>query len=522
MTDSDKDQTITQLNEEIKTLKSAIALLPGNVYWKDTQGRYLGCNNNVAKILKLNSPEEIVGKSDADLMDKEFAGKTNQVDLKVVKNKNSISAEEPGFDEHNNPAIYLTQKSPLLDHEGKVKGILGVSLDITDRKRAEENLKIAKQKAEAANRAKSRFLATISHELRTPLTSILGFASLMEELKVENAKEKEYIQNIAYSGSYLLSLINNLLDYNRLETGNFQLLNLPLDLKKLIADIINMLSGAAKLKNLPLELDYPENIPHQIIADRRGIQQILINLIGNAIKFTEKGRIVVRVTCSKDTDKFAELHIAVKDTGVGIPKHEQTSVFKRFYQLGNVYTRNTSLNGTGLGLAIVKKLVKLMDGKITVTSKPDEGSTFCFIATFNKTSLTDTPIDLDPSQHAIKAHVLLVEDDVIIQIVHKKLLESLGVTVDIVGSAKEALAKLNNNYDILFIDLGLPDIDGFELISKIRARHDRISELPIIALTGYSEEEERQRCLQVGADEVAIKPISKKALGQLIARYLKE
>lgn len=638
MINKDKDQTIAALRAEINTLKTVIARLPGNVYWKNAEGKYLGCNTNFAIISKLNSPDEIYNKTDSDILDVELAEKISQTDISVVKNRKEIYKEEDGVDSNGNAAIYLSQKSPLFDLEGNVIGILGVSIDITDRKQMEENLKIAKQKAEAANRAKSRFLATISHELRIPLTSILGFGSLMEELNIKNKKEKEYIKHIIYSGSYLLSLINNLLDYNRLETDNFELINLPLNLKKLMADVISMLSGAAKLKNLSLQLDYPENIPYQVIGDSRVIQQILVNLVGNAIKFTEKGHVIARVKCLEDSAESTELQIAIEDTGIGIPKNEQTSVFKRFYQVGNVYTRNTSLTGTGLGLAIVKNLVKLMGGKISVTSKLNVGTTFYFTSQFKKTTLSDIPafpyansvkiliVQDDAQSHYVftllthlnydttnskdalntlftaqqkkqpydiviidtdstyiqpnkliglfqeqnnlhqplvvvlskkrlskkkntqlkyieisaqlqtaptfqqsltvawekwqkgdkQPYVLLVEDDPIVQIVHTKMFESLGAIVDVVGAANEALAMLKNKYDILFVDLGLPDIDGFELIQTIREQRNPT---PIVALTGYSEEEERQRCLQVGANEVAIKPIPKNELGKLVLRY---
>lgn len=548
MPNQKEQTTIAALQTEIATLKTIISLLPGNVYWKDIHGFYQGGNMNFARIFHLETPDDLIGKCDTDILPQKLAEKIQQIDKEVFTNQKEIKVEEIGFNEQNVSATYLSHKIPFYDKKGNLLGLLGTSFDITDRKKMEENLKLAKQKAEAANRAKSRFLATITHELRTPLTSILGFANLIAELHVEkNDEAHDYSQRIIFSASYLLSLINNLLDYNRLETKNFVLNNAPLNLRRSIENVLNMLSGAAQAKQLALQLDYPADIAENVVSDARILQQILVNLIGNAIKFTKMGHITVRINRVSESADSIKLRIAVEDTGIGISKKEQPLIFRRFYQLGNVYTPDSSLTGTGLGLAIVKKLVRLLGGQIRLTSKVDQGSTFYFTICFPKASLTDVSaicaqedsFDFDSCNHPIhlngdalpahpeklqkpleKAHILLVEDDAIIQLVHRKMLESLGVTIDIAESTPRALALLKNHYDILFVDLGLPGIDGFELIRTIRQQNDLNKQLPIIALTSYSEEEEHHRCLQAGANEVAIKPIAKELLGDIIARYL--
>jgi PAS domain S-box-containing protein len=649
MSPANKDEMIAALQAEVEALRTVISMTPGNVYWKDPEGNYLGCNKNVADVLQLATPEEIIGRSDADVIGPELAEEARKIDAEVLETKQEKCLEEYGFDSNGVPATYLTRKTPLIDRHGKVQGVLGISFDITDRKYIEEKLKIAKQKAEAANQAKSHFLAMISHELRTPLTSILGFASLLEQASLTIDKKLEFTKHIIDSGSYLLSLINSLLDYNKLETNKFELVQLPLNLKELAANVVSMLNVTASVKSLPLRFEYSDQVPELVLGNNRVLRQILINLIGNAIKFTDKGHVTTRVTCLKETATSAMLEISVEDTGAGISPEEQRHIFKRFTQLGNVYTRNSSLTGTGLGLAIVKKLVKLLGGKIRVQSTLNKGSTFYFTCTFPKITQHDAPwlpyaanvkilvvqdnpgdnyihtllantlydvvandeavntllsaqqgmqpfdimiidhaektdsanlldslreqpdlkqplpilisadtsllsdngnfstitlipnsIDVKKFQNDLKdawekwltqskksvqqivahPHVLLIEDNALIQIIHKHMLEELGCTVDITDSASSALEMLKRHYDLLFVDIGLPDIAGFELIQKIRAHNNAMAQVPIVVLTGYSEEEERQHCMRVGANEISIKPVSKKTLEEILKRYM--
>ncbi len=641
-----KDKVIAKLRAEIVMLKNIIHLMPGNLYWKNTKNIYLGCNNNMAKILNFKSPDEIIGLDTLQAAGEKLGEYITKNDNEVMASKKELHLEEPGFDS----TAYITLKAPLFNRQRKVTGLVGISLDITDRKRAEEKLKIAKRKAEVANKAKSRFLAMMTHELRTPLTSILGFANFLEREQLTLEKEKEYLKHIVQSGSYLLSLINNLLDYSRLENNKLEITFFPLNLKKLSENTIHMLTGTAKSKNIALLFDYDPSLPEYLIGDDRALQQILINFIGNAIKFTEKGHVALKIKCLNTTHAAVELQIAIEDTGIGIPLQEQKSIFNRFYQTGSIYTRKRSLVGTGLGLAIVKKLAQLMKAKIKVKSKPNHGSTFYFTVTLQKVAvenshwlpyaatvkilvikdhrdikesdfrkaLVDTNYSLVSSNKAVsllsrvnnptydiiiiatdtrrpasekllqlikpqqehhkcllilleknvssqnqnnqsydaiftasdleplifqeklksawenwqqklkmpkievnqsnKPHILLIEDDLLIQIIHKKMLQDLGCVVDIAESAHKALAMLERHYDMLFVDIGLPDMSGFDLIKVIRKEIS--NKIPVIALTGFSEEKELKRCLAAGAAEVATKPISSAELGRILSQYI--
>jgi PAS domain S-box-containing protein len=243
-------------DQEIAYLKRIISLMPGNIYWKDAKGRYLGCNNNLAKALKLNSPEEIIGKTDKELIGDELAQLLEPINQEVMEKQKEIAVEEKGCDNDGNTVFYLTKKIPLLNEEGKVEGMLGISLDITERIQMEENLRISKEQAEVASQAKTQFLALASHELRIPLTGILGMASFLSEENITRNDQLEYIQHIQNSSTHLLSLINDILDFSKLEANKFGLVSIPVDLGKIIEETAAMLSVNAKNKGLALWIDY--------------------------------------------------------------------------------------------------------------------------------------------------------------------------------------------------------------------------------------------------------------------------
>ena len=520
-----KDDIIARLEEEIHTLKTIIAESPGNIFLKDTQGRYVIYNKNVAKLAN----QSLFNKTDIELFGQEVGEQLQKIDKAITDSGKEKYLEETGFDENRKPATYLSMKRPFYNSKGKIAGVLGISMDISDRKQFEIKLKNAKQNAEKANRAKSRFLAMVSHELRTPLTSILGFANLLREKKLSSKKRREYQEHIINSGTYLLSLINNILDYSRLETHKFELTNIPFNLKKLMKETISMLKGTADLKKISVSLHYDANTPKEIIADPRVMKQIMVNLIANAIKFTKKGSVKIEVSLVKSLAAHAaQLKISVADTGIGIPTEEQKNIFNKFYQSGNIYTRDTNVTGTGLGLAIVKKLLRLLNSKIQLKSEENVGSVFYFSSTFlipEKQSNASMQKNKLPSHlkndktKKTDTYVLLIEDNPLIQIVHKTMLEDLGCRVDVAGSAIEALEMIKNKYDILFVDIGLPDTDGFELIKIIKKRNVIKKKVPIIALTGYSEVEEHQKCLNAGANEVVIKPASNETLKKILHDY---
>jgi len=524
------------LKAENDALKSIIALAPGNIYWRGIDGKYLGCNISQAHALGLKTPDEIIGKVAGQIADADTAAAVDEIDFEVMNLGKERTIEEPIRDLKGNIEYYISSKRPLYNKEGKVIGLLGSSMNITAHKKAQELLKVAKKKAEDAARAKTQFLSMISHEIRIPLTSVLGFIHFLKNKNLPAAEYDEYLKNISYSSDYLLSLINNVLDYSKLEAKKFKLVSLPFNLKTTADSVIGIMSANSKAKHILLKLEYDETLPTEFIGDQNAIKQILINLLGNALKFTEQGEVTLIISNVNTLSDYSEINISVTDTGVGISGDAIKHIFKRFHQLEDTYTRSRSLTGTGLGLSIVKRLVSLLGGKIKVKSSLGKGSTFYF--TFKL--LRNTVESYQQNTHLSKSgqvsfpnNVLLLEDDKMIQFIHKKMLENLGCEVTTMDCAQEVLKKFNLDpqimhkknkqaeklsvpFDILFVDIGLPDMDGFKLIKLMRKSGVTV---PIVALTGFSEVAEQKRCLRVGADQVLIKPVAQTTLEETLRKH---
>lgn len=532
-----KDQ-LQQLTTENEILKNIIALIPGNVFWKDKKGRFLGCNNNVARLLGLESPVEIVGKTNSELLGGNVAELIDQNDTIVNSAGKESYFEEIGWDMYQNPATYLTKKLPLYDDQSNYVGILGVSFDITERKKMEEDLKIAKEKAEASNRAKSQFLAVVNHELRTPLASIVGLVDFLKQVDLPAREEQNIIEAIENCTRHLLGLVNDVLDVSKLEAGKYNVRHNVVNVSSLIQEVQGIVNSLAVNKGLELRVNIMPNTPESVLTDVRIVRQILINLLGNAIKFTDSGHITIQVKpVSTMVDQRVRLEFSVIDTGTGIPEDKLNVIFEPFQQLEGPYTRQSSRSGTGLGLTIVEKLTALVNGKINVTSEPGIGSTFSITCDFEVRdhsipNATDTQVHiarpvnrLTPFKVKAKAklrrspRVLLIEDDPIVQYVHTKMLIDMGCDVDAVSNGHDALQKLDDHH-LIFADISLPDINGFEVIKQIRELTAAQNHIPIIALTVYTGKEERAACLDAGADEFASKPITAQQLEKMIYQQL--
>ncbi len=362
-------------NNLLYRLETFINGIAGSVYWKDIHGVYIGCNNAVIQKGNLESRANIIGKTDYDVWP-EMADALRRVDLEVIEFDKTIELEETVVLKSGERLYFSSIKSPLRDEHGNIIGIICNSLDITE-------LKEAKQRAEEASHAKTQFLALMSHELRIPLTGIISTASMLVDDDVTLKEVNEFGKIIYNSGNYLLSTIDNILDFAKLEANKFELFSSPLDLKFLIDEISNILSANATEKKLDLVVVYESRITKNIISDYRVLRHIFTNLIGNAIKYTETGQVKIKVRTLKQAESFISLEVLVEDTGIGIPSEKLNFIFDRFSQVENAYTRKSSRQGTGLGLSIVKKLVELLKGSISVTSKVGKGSVFCFVADFS-------------------------------------------------------------------------------------------------------------------------------------------
>lgn len=414
---------------------------------------------------------------------------------------------------------------PVIEKE-KLIGFAGIAEDITADVRRENELREAKEIAEQANRTKSDFLAMMSHELRTPLNAILGMTQILKSSDLSEY-QSDQIEVIAQSGQNLLSLLNDLLDFAKLEVGKLSFSEEPINLKQLITQVVDDMRASARQKNLSLKCCYTENVPITIIGDAKRIRQIMVNLLSNAIKFTEKGHVQLAISCLQKNYKEATLCFTVEDTGIGIEKMKLATIFNRFQQIDSVYQRKH--DGVGLGLSIVKELVEKMHGNIAVSSEVGVGSQFSCIIPFylqNKEEEVTLPSHYNNQQPInnvgqtrFDMDVLVVEDNLINQKVSKILLEQVGCHVDIASSAKEAFEKMKKRYDMVFMDIGLPDMDGFEAVARIRRSERPGYHVPIVAMTAHVFAQDRERCFNVGMDEVMAKPILREDLVKVLKRW---
>ena len=420
----------------------------------------------------------------------------------------------------------------LATHQQLEQRVKELTALLAEREQAAVQLRQAKEAAETANRAKSEFLAVMSHEIRTPMNGVLGFAKLLQESQL-NATQRDYVATIAKSGESLLVIINDILDFSRIESGKLKLNLQPMELRPCLQEALAVCQPGPD-KNVKLHSFIAPEVPRYILGDAARLRQVLVNLVGNGVKFTAAGAVTVRVTCDPpppgDTDRIA-LRVSVIDTGVGIPAAKIPALFQPFSQVDNSTTRKWG--GTGLGLAISKTLVELMGGNIRAESRPGEGSTFTFILPVRPAPdlpsapdhllprlILETQTDGGKPSGALK--ILLVEDIAVNRDLTLRMLELLGCRADAVNNGRQCLDLIQHQpYDLILLDLYMPEMDGFTAAREIRRVGRFTPDAPhpyICALTANIMARDRAACTEAGMDDFLGKPLRLDALRSVLIK----
>ena len=484
-----------RMNEELRReqilLETLINNLPDAIFAKDKDYRKTLSNIADVHYIGFVSESEVLGKTDFELFPKEIAEKFIADDKSVIENGQTIiNRLEFQITSNGEKRWMCTSKLPLRNDEGNITGLIGIARNITDRKEAEEALKKAYDELEKknidlekANKVKSQFLANMSHEIRTPLNAIIGMSTLMLNTEL-NDEQKEFAKTIVYSGDILLNLINDILDFSKIEAQKIELEKHPFEIRECIEETLELMASKAEEKKLELTYFMDDKLPSKVNGDVTRLRQILVNLINNAIKFTERGEIVTTVTGHLNDNFEYRLHFCIKDSGLGIPPEKQNRLFDSFNQIDSSTTRK--FGGTGLGLAISKQLCELMEGQIWVESSgiSGEGSAFHFTILTELSKEKIIPNDLSG---LTGKRVLIVDDNLANRVILKKQILSMNMLPIDKASGEEALILLKENeeFDLAILDYYMPGMDGIELAKKIRLINSG-KKIPLILLSSIS------------------------------------
>ncbi len=500
-------------------LEDIIFNLPGLIYWKNKQHQYIGFNKNVVELSRL-SRTSLYGKTDLEINWGEKEAKVFQKEDKEVMETGIIKITENSLPIKRADGAHIvvrTEKNRLYDREGNIIGMLGVALDITDKKIFEQKLIIAKEKAEAANQAKTEFIMNMSHDLRTPLAGIIGLAGIQADKKMELPEQQQYGQMIQGAGEQLLELLNSVIEVTAAEHQIQPPKKEPINLIQLAKELQTLMQPSLQSKGLQFQVKIDPTLP-TIISDRIKLKRLLLNLLSNAVKFTRQGEIDLKINLFSIENDQAKVKMQIADTGIGIAKDKLDKIFDRFYRVHPSY--QGGYQGYGIGLYLVKKIVEQLNGEIKVASEEGKGSCFTLDFNFslagkdadeNKTVLAKSELEAYPGTGKLKRAVLVAEDNALVLYVVKNILSNLGYKVITVTKGKAALQALQTQSFVwALLDVGLPDLTGTEVAKRYRQweqAHNK-SRLPLFVLTAHAVEEVKEQCDEIGIDHIFHKPFT--------------
>ncbi len=520
---TDRREATEKLYQSEMLNKNILQNIPDLMWLKDVNGIYLACNPMMERFLGVSSTE-IIGKSDFDFFKPEIA------ELFLKQDQATIKADKPStrevwlsYKNDNQKILYEMTNTSVKTDNGTLIGVLGTTHDITKRKENEEQLINAQLRAETANRAKSEFLANMSHEIRTPMNAILGFTDILMRLETDS-KKSHYLDTIHTSGQALLHLINDILDLSRIESGKMELQAHSISISALCIELNSLFSQKVSDKGLSFKCIVDDNVPNIIILDESRLRQVLINLIGNAVKFTHEGFIKLIINCQylPEISDRVNLIMTVADSGIGIPKEQQETIFSSFAQVKG--QKETLYGGTGLGLTITLQIINLMKGKVSVESEVDVGTTFSLFIPNIKigSELTNSSLENHIDTETITfapASILIVDDVDYNREILATYLSDWDFKLYFAENGEQALEKaLDIKPNIIFLDMKMPIMDGYEAAIKLKELEETET-IPIIAVTAFALNQD-EKVINKICDGYLRKPVNRNELIKELITFL--
>jgi two-component system, sensor histidine kinase and response regulator len=510
---------VRALRSHRATLDALINAIPYSIFYKSPDGRYLGCNAAFARIAN-TTPAAVANRTAVELFGPERGATIDRADQEMLRTMQPVHKEEQMVYRDGRVSLFQTVKAPFWDANGQLLGIMGVGHDITEQRRFEHEIQAARELAEEAAQIKSDFLANMSHEIRTPMNAIIGLTRLV--LKTElDARQRDYVQKVESSGQHLLGIIDDILDFSKVEAGKLGIESHEFALEKLLANVANLVADKAAAKGLELIFDVAPDVPTVLVGDALRVGQVLINFANNAVKFTERGEVIVSVRARERTEDAALLHFAVSDTGIGLMPAQMERLFQSFQQADSSTTRK--FGGTGLGLAISKKLAELMGGQVGVTSDYGKGSTFWFTARLGVAQASLAPAPMAATMQGKRA--LVVDDNEEARTVVGDMLRAMQFEVVTAASGDEAIlqvldaAETGRPFDIVYLDWRMPGMDGLETARQVRALGLHSAPM-LLMVTAHNRDEVRREADSAGLVDVLVKPVSASDLLEATAAAL--
>ena len=505
--------TTNQLREGEERFRTLAVSSPVGIFQVDCSGACVYANPTLEGMTG-RSPEELLGDRWVEMADRDKQPRILKEWRNAVRSGNDYQSLLRIHKPDGQERLLQVRAAHVFDKEGKSFGYVGTMEDVSDRRAVDRALRQAKEAAEAANRSKSEFLANMSHEIRTPMNGILGMTQLALDSDLP-PEQRTYLETVKSSADSLLRILNDVLDFSKIEAGKLDLECIEFELRETVGAMAKTVAVRAHDRGLEMACHIFNDVPNRFLGDPLRLRQVLLNLVGNAIKFTEVGEVVVQVRCETRTEDRVLLHFEVRDTGIGIPKEKQDLIFEPFAQVDGSTTRR--YGGTGLGLTISSELVQKMGGRIWVDSEPGKGSTFCFEVPFGLAAQQDRPSQAGPIPSLEDLRVLVVDDNPTNRVILQDMLGNWGMKPALADSGPAALtllqmaARAGRPFPLVVLDVMMPGMDGYTVAAKIK-QDPETADSAILMLTSGNSRGEAQRCKALGIAAFMVKPIQQSEL----------